>query len=261
MERLERVTPEEMPEVLRLASELYARERAEIERATQRLELRKAAAEAGLPPEYLERAAVSLESRRLRGTRRRRRRRALAMVGMGVALWMGARIVGPPSSPAPDEAYINSPYGGGGYGMSGPGGYPGPPGAPMVGNPGYGYPGVAHPAPGYGVPGGPGGPPGGPPSPYGGSLAGSHMPGASFSGANFAGQDFSQANLRGADLTDANLRGADLSGCDLRGADFTGADLAGVELTDAAYDRFTRWPEGFDPDEYGAKRVARGGRE
>jgi hypothetical protein len=49
------------------------------------------------------------------------------------------------------------------------------------------------------------------------------------------------ANLRG-----ANLRGADLRYADLRGADLRGADLRGADLRYAAYNTYTRWPEGFD---------------
>jgi hypothetical protein len=53
----------ELPDVLQVASELYARDRATIERARQYQALATAAAEAGLPLEYLERAAVSLHAR------------------------------------------------------------------------------------------------------------------------------------------------------------------------------------------------------
>jgi uncharacterized protein YjbI with pentapeptide repeats len=56
------------------------------------------------------------------------------------------------------------------------------------------------------------------------------------------------ADLRGANLTGANLRGARLGKCDRRRA-----KLAGAKLTDAEYDAITRWPEGFDPQAYGAR--------
>ena len=80
-----------LPEVLRVASELHAQDRAQIERAAQRQELQQAAAEAGLPPEYLERAVAAQQAERL--ARRSRRRRqwggALAVFGMAVSFWAG----------------------------------------------------------------------------------------------------------------------------------------------------------------------------
>jgi uncharacterized protein YjbI with pentapeptide repeats len=80
-----------LPEVLRVASELYAQDRAVIERAAQRQELQQAAAEAGLPPEYLERAAAVLQGQRLARRSRRRRRwgAALAAIGVAVTFWAG----------------------------------------------------------------------------------------------------------------------------------------------------------------------------
>jgi hypothetical protein len=101
---------------------------------------------------------------------------------------------------------------------------------------------------------------------------------ASLAGANLKGADLAGANLRRANLTGANLRKVDLRGADLQrayiqGADLAGADLAGTDLrgtdpgwvmvpsakgsphtnlTSAHYDRFTRWPAGFDPLKHGA---------
>jgi hypothetical protein len=88
---LEDVRTAEIPEVLRVASELYARDRAELERAAQHRELLKAAAEAGLPPEYLDRAAAALHARRLARADRQRRWQAgsvaaLALAAMALAL-------------------------------------------------------------------------------------------------------------------------------------------------------------------------------
>ena len=60
-QRLEEIPSTKLPEVLKLASELYARDRAALERAQERRELLKAASEVGLPPEYLERAAAQLQ--------------------------------------------------------------------------------------------------------------------------------------------------------------------------------------------------------
>jgi hypothetical protein len=75
-----------MPEVLRVASELYAQDRAQIERTAQRQELKQAAAEAGLPPEYLERAATLLKSQRQALPRRRSRKRAGLMAALALTV-------------------------------------------------------------------------------------------------------------------------------------------------------------------------------
>jgi uncharacterized protein YjbI with pentapeptide repeats len=71
------------------------------------------------------------------------------------------------------------------------------------------------------------------------------------------------ANLHGAHLQGADLREAevvaDISRADLSAADLQGADLRGAQklwevylLSGAKYDLSTKWPEGFDPAEYGA---------
>jgi hypothetical protein len=64
-------------------------------------------------------------------------------------------------------------------------------------------------------------------------------------------------DLRGADLAGAFLVNTDLSDTDLRGVDLTGADLDGACLRDAIYDAQTRWPEGFEPQRFGAVCVGR----
>lgn len=43
------------------------------------------------------------------------------------------------------------------------------------------------------------------------------------------------------------VRAAFASGADLSRADLNGADLAGAYLAGASADRFTWWPDGFDP--------------
>jgi menaquinone-dependent protoporphyrinogen oxidase len=105
-----------------------------------------------------------------------------------------------------------------------------------------------------------------------GNLIGAHLAGADLSDARL-----SRAILNGSTLTNATLRGADLSGADLhwsnlRGADLRDAnlqlamlgwaDLSDANLTNAtlslaAYNEFTRWPEGFSPDEAGCRYVGR----
>jgi hypothetical protein len=93
--RLEEIPAEQMPEVLRLASELYAQDRAAIETAEQRRELLKAAAEAGLPPEYLERAATRLQAKRAVRDDHcgRRRPRRLMLLALAAALLFTIRAV------------------------------------------------------------------------------------------------------------------------------------------------------------------------
>jgi hypothetical protein len=98
MRRLKDVPPAEMPEVLRVASELYARDRAELERTEQSHELKQAAAELDLPPEYLERAAAAVHAERVAQiqTTRRRRNSALAVLGVTLGIWGGWRVTHPP---------------------------------------------------------------------------------------------------------------------------------------------------------------------
>src|SRR2546422_752927 len=93
MERLKRVQPKDLPKVLRLASELYAQDRAEIERVQECEEIAAAAAEAGLPPEYLERAAAQLEAGQRPSMRPRHSQRRLLgwiwvclLLGFGLAM-------------------------------------------------------------------------------------------------------------------------------------------------------------------------------
>jgi len=103
---------------------------------------------------------------------------------------------------------------------------------------------------------------------------GCDLRGVDWAEVNLAGVLMLGADLRGADLRRANLRGADLGGAKLGGADLRGADLTGSSLLGgcavngteivmwreavlkgARYDRFTRWPSGFRPEEHGARLV------
>jgi hypothetical protein len=102
-----------MPEVLRLAADLYARDQAEIAQTEERRRLVEATEEAGLPMEYLERAAgILLErqdagSRRSRRGRRRRVRVALAAVlALGVGWSLRHR---PPPQPAMTSPEVTTP--------------------------------------------------------------------------------------------------------------------------------------------------------
>jgi uncharacterized protein YjbI with pentapeptide repeats len=79
----------ELPDLLRVAAALYSQDRAQIERAAQRLELEQAAAEAGLPPVYLERAAVTLQAERAARLQRQRARWRGIMSALGLLLAFG----------------------------------------------------------------------------------------------------------------------------------------------------------------------------
>lgn len=87
---------------------------------------------------------------------------------------------------------------------------------------------------------------------YDGSVSGSpiqhaYLAGADLSYANLSSADITNGDLSGSTLNKTNLRGANLRGADLSNANLEGADLAG-----AKYDKFTKWPNGFDPDTTGA---------
>ena len=83
-------------------------------------------------------------------------------------------------------------------------------------------------------------------------LRGAFLSGADLFGINLAAADLRSTDLGSATLVDADLRGADLRGANLAGADLSGARLDGAELEGAIYNRFTSWPEGFDPHAAGA---------
>jgi uncharacterized protein YjbI with pentapeptide repeats len=74
--------------------------------------------------------------------------------------------------------------------------------------------------------------------------------------ADLRGTRMDATDLRAADLRYTELQGADLSGAILEGDDpplglFTGP----LDLYEARYDNKTRWPRGFEPEDYGARRV------
>lgn len=73
MLRIKDVPPEQMSEVVRVAGELYDRETAQEQ---ERQSTVAAAAEMGLPPEYMERAAAVVHARQVERIHRRRRRTA-----------------------------------------------------------------------------------------------------------------------------------------------------------------------------------------
>jgi hypothetical protein len=67
--------------------------------------------------------------------------------------------------------------------------------------------------------------------------------------------DYHRAWLERIDFRRADLREANFSDSWIRGCDFRGANLAHADFTAAIYDEATRWPEGFDPVEHGARLV------
>ena len=70
--------------------------------------------------------------------------------------------------------------------------------------------------------------------------------GHSLKGANLASVDLSRA-----DLSEADLRKADLRGTDLKGADLHYAKLGSVNFRGAAYNKSTKFPNGFNPEKVG----------
>lgn len=79
-------------------------------------------------------------------------------------------------------------------------------------------------------------------------LDGLDLRGLDLRESTFASKTLTQVDLRDADLRGVNFRGADLWEVDLRGAKLDGADFHG-----AVYDRFARWPAGFEPRTNGAE--------
>ena len=86
MLRMKDVPPDQMAEVVRVAGELYDAEQAQTQ---ERRATVAAAAEMGLPKEYLDRAASVVHARRVEQIATQRRRRAGLLVGIGVAGALG----------------------------------------------------------------------------------------------------------------------------------------------------------------------------
>jgi hypothetical protein len=104
--RVETVPPSQMPEVLRVAADLYAHEQAQIAQAEQHHQLLQAAIEVGLPADYLERAAAIVAERQaeresVRRQRKWRRERLGSLMALIVAVGIGGaglgHLVGRPS--------------------------------------------------------------------------------------------------------------------------------------------------------------------
>ena len=89
----------------------------------------------------------------------------------------------------------------------------------------------------------------------GSELARAILNGAALTGANLKNCNLQGADLNWADLSEADLTGAILSGAMLGWANLERADLTDATLTGAQYNAYTRWPEGFSPQEAGCVNV------
>lgn len=99
MRRFDQITPEEMPEVVRVASRLFEEERTATQEQQSTI---KAASELDLPPEYLERAADRVHADRVAQIQARRRKRNGVLATVGVAAVLGGGwAVTHPRPPAP----------------------------------------------------------------------------------------------------------------------------------------------------------------
>jgi len=105
MLKLENVPPEEMPEVVHLASVLYERDKEKSAEDQERQATVDAAREVGLPEEYLHRAAAELHNRRVEQVQKAHgRNRSLLAIGAAVLVMGGATAImmtsiRPPSAP------------------------------------------------------------------------------------------------------------------------------------------------------------------
>ena len=66
---------------------------------------------------------------------------------------------------------------------------------------------------------------------------------------------FKQANLQHAVLDGANVAHADFTEALLQGASMCCLHLEQAILTGAIYDQYTRWPDSFKPENYGAHQT------
>ena len=81
---------------------------------------------------------------------------------------------------------------------------------------------------------------------------GANLRWANLSGADLYGADLSGADLSGADLSEVDLSEVDLCEADLYRAYLRGADLSGANLDEANWNKYTTWPDGFEPPKGGS---------
>ena len=106
MLRMKDVPPDQMAEVVRVAGELYDAEQAQTQ---ERRATVAAAAEMGLPKEYLDRAASAVHARHVEQIATLRRRRVGLLAGIGVAVALGGGWFVTHSRPAAPLAYSFQP--------------------------------------------------------------------------------------------------------------------------------------------------------
>lgn len=90
MLKLENIPPEQMPEVVHIASELYEKDRQLDAETQERQATVDAAKEVGLPEEYLHRAAAELHGRRVAQAQVQRRRRTGWLAAVGATVLIGS---------------------------------------------------------------------------------------------------------------------------------------------------------------------------
>ncbi len=73
--------------------------------------------------------------------------------------------------------------------------------------------------------------------------------------ADFTKSDLSQTKLNKSDLSHAVLKETNLTNSDLRGVDLQEVTLANTKLENACFDRFTIFPEDFDPEKAKMKLI------
>jgi len=107
MLKLENIPPEQMPEIVRVASELQERDLKQEEETQNQQSTIAAAEEMGLPETYLHQAASELHARRVvQIEQRRQRRTVLAAAGVGVialgtAVYLFSSFAAPPQVATP----------------------------------------------------------------------------------------------------------------------------------------------------------------
>ena len=72
---------------------------------------------------------------------------------------------------------------------------------------------------------------------------------------DLTGANLSAATLNYTDLQEANLSGANMQETRLYGSDLREANLEGTDLSGAKYNKFTQFPEAFDPNAAGMELI------
>jgi len=80
----------------------------------------------------------------------------------------------------------------------------------------------------------------------------SNFEGASFEGCRFEHVWFSSAQLYGTNFRQARFKDVLFDEAIIAGADFSEAEFIMCDFEGAVYDQATRWPDGFDPRDFGA---------